>query len=111
MLGVAEGIGQGANLPPHAAVLKKAEGGRLVIGETGDRIVLNLDVKAASPDVAQQIQQVVQGLLALGALNAEQQPDLAALAQGVRVSLNGSLVSLGVEIPTAKILNMIKEKH
>jgi hypothetical protein len=111
VLGIAEGIGQDANLPPNAAVLKKAEGGRLVIGEKGEALALNLDVKAASAEVAQQIQQLVQGLLALGALNADQKPDLAALVQGARVGQNGTLVSIGVEIPVAKVLNKIKEKN
>ena len=111
MLGVAEGLGQDVNLPPNAAVLKKAQGGRLVIGEKGDRVALSLDVKTASPDVAQQIQQVVQGLLALGALSADQKPDLAALVQGASVTRNGAMVSLGVELPVAKVLNKIKEQH
>jgi len=111
MLGVAEGLGQDANLPPNAAVLKKAEGGRLVIGEKGDRLAVNLDVKTASPDVAQQIQQVLQGLLALGALSADQKPDLAALVQGASVTQNGAMVSVGVELPVAKVLNKIKEKN
>jgi hypothetical protein len=111
MLGVAEGLGQDVDLPPNAAVLKKAEGGRLVIGEKGDRVALSLDVKTGSPDVAQQIQQVVQGLLALGALSADQKPDLAALVQGASVTRSGATVSLAVELPVAKVLNKIKEKN
>ena len=111
MLGVAEGLGQDVNLPPNAAVLKKAEGGRLVIGEKGDRVALRLEVKTASAEVAQQIQQVLQGLLALGALSADQKPDLAALVQGASVAQNGAMVSVGVELPVAKVLNKIKEKN
>ena len=111
MLGVAEGLGQDVNLPPNAAVLKKAEGGRLVIGEKGDRVALSLDVRTASAEVAQQIQQVLQGLLALGALSADQKPDLATLVQGTSVAQNGAIVSIGVELPVAKVLNKIKEKN
>jgi hypothetical protein len=111
MLGVAEGLGRDVNLPPNAAVLKQAEGGRLVIGEKADRVALSLDVKTASPDVAQQIQQVVQGLLALGALSADQKPDLAALVQGASVTQSGAMVTVGLELPVAKVLNKIKEKN
>ncbi len=111
MLGVAEGLVQDADLPPNAAVLKKAEGGRLVIGEKGDNLAVKLDVKTASVEVAQQIQQVAQGLLALGALNADQKPDLGTLVQGASVTQNGALVSVSVELPVAKVLNRIKQKH
>jgi hypothetical protein len=110
-LAVAEGFGAQAQIPPKAAVLKQAEGGRLVAGEKQDRLHLNLDIKAASADVAQQVQQVAQGLVALASLNASQNLDLQLVAQGTKVNASDKLVSLALELPVADVIKKIAEKN
>jgi hypothetical protein len=109
-LALAEGFGQNAQVPPNAAILKQAVGARVVLAEREERLRLILDIKAASADVASQIQQVAQGLLALATLNAEQNPDLKKLTQSAAVSTADTLVTLKLEVPVADVIEKMAEK-
>jgi hypothetical protein len=111
LLAVAEGFGQQTDLPASAAIFKQATGARLVLGEENDRLRLNLDLKAASSEVCQQIQQVGQGLLALAAMNASQNPDLQKLTQSAAVSSSGKCVTLAIGVPVSDVIARISEKH
>ncbi len=111
LLAVAEGFGQQADLPATAAIFKQATGARLLLGEDNGRLRLNFDLKAASSEVVQQIQQVAQGLLALAAMNAGQNPDLQKLTQAAAVTSSGKCVTLAVAIPVTDIIAKIKEHH
>jgi hypothetical protein len=110
-LALAEGFGQQAELPATAAIFKQATGARVVVGEENDRLRLNLDLKAASSDISRQIQQVAQGLLALAAMNASQNPDLQKLTQAAAVTSSGKCVTLAIGLPVADVLARIREHH
>jgi hypothetical protein len=109
-LGLAEDFGQKADLPLKAAVLKQAEGGRLVLGERGDQVFAQLTIRTRTAEAAQQIQQVVQGLIALGALSQDAKPELQELAQGAKVTAADQSVTISLEIPSARALAKIAER-
>jgi hypothetical protein len=109
LLAVAEGFGQQADLPASAAIFKQATGARVVLGEDNDRLRLNFDLKSASAEVSQQIQQVAQGLLALAAMNASQNPDLMKLTQAAAVTSSGKCVTLAVAVPVSDVIAKISE--
>jgi hypothetical protein len=111
LLAVAEGFGQQADLPASAAIFRQATGARVVLGEDNDKMRLNFDLKSASTDVTQQIQQVAQGLLALAAMNASQNPDLQKLTQSAAVTSAGKCVTLAVAVPVADVIARISENH
>ena len=111
LLAVAEGFGQQAELPASAAIFKQATGARIILGEDNDRLRLNFDLKAASAEVSQQIQQVAQGLLALAAMNASQNPDLMKLTQAAAVTSSGKCVTLAVTVPVTDVIAKISENH
>jgi hypothetical protein len=104
LIAVADGFSQYADLPPTAAILKQAIGARVVLGEVGDRLRLDINVKTATTDAARQIQQVTQGLLALAAMNASQNPDLKALTDAASISAAGQVVTLGAAVPVAAVI-------
>ena len=106
-VGLAEDFGRKASLPPKAAVLKQAEGGRLGVGERGDKVFATLALRTTTPEVAQQIQQVVQGLVALATLSQEQNPQLQELARGARVTAADRWVTIGIEVPVARAIEKI----
>jgi hypothetical protein len=109
--GVAADFSQNAALPPKAAVLKQAEGGRLILGELGESLFVDLTIRARDEEVAQQIQQVFQGLLALAALSQEQKPELRELTQAARITAAERLVTVGLEIPVAKALQKLSQQR
>jgi hypothetical protein len=110
-MAVAEGFGQQAELPATAAIFKQATGARVVVGEENDRLRLNLDLKATSSEICQQIQAVAQGLLALAAMNASQNPDLQKLTQAAAVSSSGKCVTLAIGLPISEVIAKIREHH
>lgn len=109
-LGLAEGFADRADLPVNASVLKNAQGACLRVGEDGDRVRLHLSVRTPTPEVAQQVQQVAQGLLALVNLNANQKPELQALAQSCSVQTSGVMVNASASVPTAEVISKLAEK-
>lgn len=86
---------------PQLQVLRQAEA---VLLETGQQagssgLACTLTVTTASPEMAQQVHQTALGLQALLMLQAGQNPEMAALAQGVNVSLRGACVTVGLTLP------------
>ena len=109
-LAIAEGFNEDAPLPPHAKVLKMTDGARLVLGENAANLFLNLALKAKSAEVMTQMQQVIQGTVALASLSQQENPDLIQLAQSVKVSGDDKMVTVGVEFPVEKAIQLLSEK-
>ena len=110
LMATGEGFAEQTAMPPSAAILKQAEGARLLVGEETGRVRLDLCIKTAGPEVAQKIWQVGQGLLALTALNAGQNPDLQQWLNGARVTTDDNKVSLGLSVPIANVVKKISEQ-
>ena len=80
-VGAAEGFNLGDNLPPQAKLLQVAEAARVALGESDNEVFLSLALRGKTPDVAAQMQKVVQGLIAIGSLSQPQDNDLGRLLQ------------------------------
>lgn len=106
-LGVAEGFNENMALPPQAKVLQMADGGRLVLGENASKLFLNLMLKTKTTEASQQIQQVLQGLVALATLSQSQNPEVMQLAQSLNVKSEKQFVTLGLEYPVSKVLDQL----
>ncbi|HUR46068.1 MAG TPA: hypothetical protein VMZ27_09360 [Candidatus Saccharimonadales bacterium] len=104
VMGVAEGFTD-APLPPQAKILKNADGAQIVAGEQGDKLFLQLSLSAKDPESATQIQQVLQGLLALGALAQGENKDLQELTQATKISGSEKVVTARIELPVATVLD------
>jgi hypothetical protein len=108
-LAVAEGFNQLAAIPPQAKVLQMAEGGRIILGERSDNLFLNFVLLSKTQEATTQIQQVIQGMVALVSLSQTDNKDLMDLAQSVKVSSDKNAVTLGVEYPVAKAIEKFSE--
>lgn len=109
-LGMAEGFSSDAALPPQAKVLQMADGGCLVLGERADQLFLNLALKAKTAEVVTQMQQVIQGLVALATLSQPDNKDLMELTQSVKVSAADKVVSVSAEYPVDKAIQKLAEQ-
>jgi hypothetical protein len=110
-LALADGFNQAADVPPQASVLKLTDGGRLALGEADGKLRLQLTLKAQSDEITQQIQQVVQGLLAVATLSQSQQPELQELIRGAKVNSEKKRVTLDLAIPIEAALKQLDEHH
>ena len=109
-LGVAQGFNLGNNLPPQAKLLQAADAGRIALGENANLLFLNLALRSKSPEVVTQMQQAVQGLIAIGSLS---QP------QSIKVSTDANVVNISVDYPVDRAIDqltkvrdqMIRKQH
>jgi hypothetical protein len=110
-LAAAQGISERMHIPPKAQVLKMADSLRLVLGEAADKLCLDAVLKTKTPESCQQVQQVLQGLVALALLSQTQNPDLLELAQSAKVSASGQTVNLRLQFSVARAIERIKEQE
>jgi len=108
--GVAEAFNSDAVVAPQAKLLQMADGGRVVLGEHADQLFLDLALKAKSSEIVTQMQQVVQGIIALASLGQPENKDLAQLVQAVKVSADDRIVNVSVEYPVDKVIQKLGER-
>ena len=108
-VGMAEGFNLGNNLPPQARLLQVADAARIALGESSDHVFLSLALRAKTPDVVAEMQQVVQGLIAIGSLSQPQDKNLGALLQSIKVSTNGNIVNVRVDYPVDKAIEQLTQ--
>lgn len=104
LIALAEGFGERIPLPPNAKILQTTEGLRAVLREKKDKLSLNLTLKAKSADTCKQMQQVVQGMIALVSLSQQENKDLMLLAQSAAVTADDRFVSLGLDYPVKEAI-------
>ena len=108
-LGVAEGFNLGHNLPPQAKLLQVADAGRIALGEDADQVFLSLALRGKTPDVVAQMQQVVQGIIAVGSLSQPQDKDVAQLLQSIKVSTADNVVNVRVDYPVDRAIAQLTQ--
>lgn len=108
--GAVQGLGENVPVPPQAQVLKKADGMRLVVTEGAGNLAINLSMKTKTAEVAQQVQDVVQGMMALAVLGQNGNPDLQDLIRGLKVSGGDRMVTVDLSYPVAKALQKMDEQ-
>ncbi len=105
----------GSDLPglggqPQAQMLSQAKSGRIAMGEKDGRLTLSIALITVDEPAAQKLRDVAQGLLAIGQMNQDQEPKLAALLQAVHVACDGAKVQLDISYPSAQVFALIQEK-
>ena len=108
-LGIAEAFNSLGGLPPQARILQMAQSARLVLGEKADKVFLNLVLQGRDSDVNRQIQQVIEGMIALVSLGQKDNKDLFDLAQGTKVVSDAKTVTVGIDYPVTNIMARLRE--
>ncbi len=94
---------------PQAQILRMADGGRIALGETSERLSLNLALKAKNAETSRNMQQIVQGIIALISLSQGNNPDLQQLVQSAKVTCVEKIMSVNIECPVATLLQKVNE--
>ena len=112
--GAAEAIDAWQNLKPEAAIFKQARSIALVLSESGDALTIQANLAAADAETATQIEQVINGFIALGRMQADKLGDkpLAKTAlAGVTVNREGTVVTVGTTLPAAEVTKALDAKR
>jgi len=99
-----------AGTNPQFQMFKQAEALLFELGqmEGANGVDCSLALKAPSTEMAQQLNQAALGLQALVMLQAAQNPDAAALAQGVKVALQDTVVTVNLQLPEETLKKMLQ---
>jgi hypothetical protein len=108
LMAAAETSGAGG-LPAQARILQKADGIRLAVGEQGDKLLLNVMLRAKDAETLAQIRDVLQGLKALVTLGGAGNEDLAALSNSARINLDSEVLSVNLSLPLARAMQKVRE--
>ncbi len=109
------GISTIAGDHPKAATLKLIESINLAIGETGTpddkKTFVNATLNVNSPETANQVKDIVNGMLAFVKLRQQERPILVDLAQSVIVIVDKNKVIISFEYPVEDIFEIMKYMH
>jgi hypothetical protein len=100
----------GDKLPAQAQILRKAEGGRVAIGEKEEKILINVALRSKEPQVLTEMQQIAQGLVAFAKLAQPDNKDLNALVSSAAVSTNDNYLSVELSFPLNRAMEKVREK-
>ncbi len=98
------------NDQPASAIAKNARGLVVNFGEQGEDTFFDLRVATANPEDAQNISDIAQGLLALGRLAAQHEPDMQPLLAPMRslsLKSDGAAVSLNFKHNTQGLIDLL----
>lgn len=109
-VGLADVMNIPEGIPARAKVLQMADGARVVLGESAEKVVLDLALRGKTEEVAKQIQQVIEGMIALVSLGQPDNPDLMALAQSTKVSAKDKMISINLAYPADKVIAKLDEE-
>ncbi len=106
-LGVAEDL-SGAD--PKNAALKLARSGTVVLGEAGGRVRGHVALETVDSGTASNLLKVAEGMKSALLLNAEKDPRAAMLAESATVALEGTTVSMKMEMPAEEIVKAVRDE-
>jgi len=104
-------FGEAAGQNPQAALLKTGQQITIVAGESSGVVYAEGTLKTKDNESAQQVHQVLQGILAFGMLMREKVPIVADLAQAAQLNVNGPVVKIRGEMASEQLFNLLKKAH
>jgi hypothetical protein len=95
---------------PASRIIRMSDGFTADIGEIDGVLIVRATVSADSPEIAQDITEVIQGMVALGRIVAAQQPELrpiAQLADSLKVRTDGSRIAIKIRYDANELLQHV----
>lgn len=89
--------------------LQGAKIGRLSVSELAGEVSLDLTLDYDRAERAEQVRDMALGLVAIAALNAQENPELADLAQRLQVSSEGSTARARFRMPAARLREAMRK--
>jgi hypothetical protein len=93
---------------PNTRLLQMARSGSLAVGETGDRTFAHLRLVSNSPEMADKLGRIVDGMTAMMSLAESSDHSLNEFLKSAAVSRNGNTVTLNLAYSSARLVEMIR---
>ena len=96
------------NKNPKAELLKTISSMGMAIGEEGGLFMSAFGLSASTEESAAQVENLVRGMVALGSLSATERPELAKLANAVKISRDGKFVAIQFEMESQEMIGLME---
>jgi len=91
-------------------ILRRTQSGRVEVGQNGENLFGSLTVTLGSEADAKSLVQIAEGALAMIRLQAQNDPQMAQLAEAIKIAAEGKVISGTVAWPAADVLAKLKAK-
>jgi hypothetical protein len=108
IVAAAEQLSELVKAGDNAAILKNSSFAVINTGESTGSLVLNIGLDAKTVEVAQQVEIMMQGLLALAKLQHQEHPNVLKLLQACTIQRTDSLVEFEFSYPSAELFGLLK---
>ena len=102
-----EGLKEFDDLPVQARILQLTQAVSVQLGESGEYLNLLASLATDSDTTAQQVQEVLKGILAIFILTQNGHPDVAALVESASVQREESTVTLAFSYPVESAVHWV----
>jgi hypothetical protein len=102
-------MGDMQQINPRAAILRNTKNAVMAVGEKEGILQAAVEMTTSTVDAALNLTRLLNGMIGMAMLNAEANPDMAAIAKATSVSLNGSTLSLALELPVTDVFAHIEK--
>jgi ribosomal protein S6 len=80
----------------------------MAIGEEDGLFMSAFGLSASTEESATQVENLVRGMVALGSLSATEKPELAKLANAVKISRDGRFVAIQFEMESQEMISVME---
>ena len=102
-------MGDMQHINPRAAILRSTDNAVIAVGEKEGNLQAAVEMTTTSADAALNLSRMLDGMIGMAILNAEGNTDMATLAKATSVSLNGSILSVAMELPVKDVLAHVEK--
>jgi hypothetical protein len=96
--------------PKMPRLLKKAESAMIHISEKGKDMLFGAEMTASTPEDADNIEQIIRGLMALGDMHREDLPADIHIPEDIKITRSGKNVRMEMSYPTEDLIALISAK-
>ena len=110
IVAAANGVGKIAEQWEQAMMLKHTKESCLTVGESEGNVYIDLSLQTSSSQTAEELTQLIQGVIAFLNLAGQEQPQIAELASSIKLTTRKNTVRVHFEHDVDKIYKFVKDE-
>lgn len=93
---------------PQARILQMIDSGSVALGENGPDTFAHVELNGSSPQMAEKLMKILQGMTAMLSLAETTDKQLAEFLNSTAVTRNGDVVTLNLSYPSAGLVQLVQ---
>ncbi len=109
LLASATGLDRLKDMPTQARILQKTTGGQISIGEIEKEFRASVTLATSGPEVSEQLERIVQGMIALASFTEVEDASVADLLSSIEVLPKENSLSVNFSYPVEELANLVEK--